>query len=86
MPHMLDAHSISDEFERCSVILVGICKCQNVIYCACVWHGAQSAAENARNYKGENRFSTYYVTAHVIESADRSGGNQFHSVKKNQNG
>ena len=45
---------------------------------------AESAAENARNYKGKNRFLTYYVTAHIIESADRSGENRFHSVKKNK--
>ena len=47
---------------------------------------AERVAENARNYKGEKIFSTYCVTVHIIECADRSGGNQFHSVKKNQNG
>ena len=35
---------------------------------------AESAAENSRNYQGENRFLTYYVTTQFIESDERLGG------------
>ena len=53
------------------------------LYLCLAWaETAESAAKNARSYKGENRFLTYYVTAHITEAADRLGGKKFILTRK----